>query len=57
MFDYLLGAAIFVALWAALVVGLRDGVGRLLLVRRRERGQFTGYIDRPWLAKREDKSE
>lgn len=54
MFDYLLGAAIFVALWAALVVGLRDGVGRLLLIRRRERGVFVDYRDRPWLAKRED---
>jgi len=49
LFDYLLGAAIFVALWAALVVGLRDGVGRLLLIRRRERGEFVDYIDRPWL--------
>lgn len=54
LFDYLLGAAIFVALWAALVVGLRDGVGRLLLIRRRERGEFVNYRDRPWLAKRED---
>lgn len=42
MLDYVVGAAIFVALWAALVVGLRDGVGRLILVRRRERGR---YID------------
>lgn len=34
---------------------IRDGVGRLIRIRRRERGEFVGYIDRPWLAKREDK--
>lgn len=55
MFDYLLGTAIFVALWAALIVGIRDGLGRLIRIRRRERGEFVEYIDRPWLAKREDK--